>query len=189
MNFGDQSYKKIIEKAASLGYENEMNYWGCSQAVVSALIEAFGIGGVELLRASTALAGGIARRGNVCGALVGGLMMVGLLVGRDDLEMMQQYERGQEYADRLYVRFEEKMGTAICEEIQKRKFGKSFGMLSQKGRDEFREVGAHSPEGCPMVTQEGARLAAELIVQILIEGRSLARIVAKELLTTRVFIG
>ena len=37
-------------------------------------------------------AGGVARRGHVCGALTGGLMMIGFLTGRDDLEMFAQYK-------------------------------------------------------------------------------------------------
>jgi C_GCAxxG_C_C family probable redox protein len=180
MNPTGKEYEQIIEKAAQLGYENELKYFGCSQAVVSSLIEAFGIGGPDILRASTALAGGIARRGNVCGALAGGLMMVGLLVGRDDLEMNEQYQRGQLYGDKLYRKFEEKFGTAICAEIQKMKFGKTFDMLTEKGRELFIESGAHDPEGCPLVTGEGARLAAELMVEILKEGRAMARIVARE---------
>ena len=180
MNSTERDFEQLIEKAAQLGYENELKYFGCSQAVVSALIESFGIGSSDILRASTALAGGIARRGNVCGALVGGLMMVGLLVGRDDLEMNEQYQRGHAYGDKLYRRFEEKLGSAICAEIQKMKFGKTFDMLTEKGRENFIASGAHDPEGCPLVTKEGARLTAELIVEILKEGRAMARIVAKE---------
>lgn len=180
MDSEDKKYEAIIAKAATLGYENEMNYGGCSQSVVSALIEAFGLGGSDLLRASTPLAGGIARRGNVCGALAGGLLMVGLLTGRDDLEMGEQYQRGQEYANSLYIRFEEKMGSAICADIQKMKFGKAFDLLTQEGRDELHDGPGLSPDGCPRVTQEGAKLAAELMVEILKEGRPLARIVVKE---------
>jgi len=180
MNLTGKGYEQIVEKGAQLGYENELKYFGCSQAVVSALIESFGIGGPDILRASTALAAGIARRGNVCGALVGGLMMIGLLVGRDDLEMNEQYQRGQSYGDKLYRKFEKKFGTAICRDIQKIKFGKAFDMLTEKGREIFIESGAHEPEGCPAVTREGARLAAELMVEILKEGRAMARIVAKE---------
>jgi C_GCAxxG_C_C family probable redox protein len=96
----DANFEQIIEKATRLGYENELNYFGCSQAVVSALIETFGVGNADVLRASTAMAGGIARRGTVCGALVGGLMFIGVLVGRDDMEILEQYERGQQYGDK-----------------------------------------------------------------------------------------
>ena len=179
MNFDEENYAQIIEKAAQLGYENELKYFGCSQAVVSALIESFGIGGPDILRASTALGAGIARRGNVCGALVGGLMMLGFLVGRDDLDMDEQYQRGQDYGDKLYRRFEERFGTAICVEIHKMKFGKTFDMQTEKGRELFVASGGHDPEGCPLVTKEGARLAAALIVEIFKEGCAMARIVSR----------
>ena len=93
-------------------------------------------------------------------------MMVGLLVGRDNLEIDEHYQRGQAYGDKLYRRFEEKLGSAICTEIQKKKFGESFDMLTELGRQRFIASGGHKPEGCPLVTREGARLAAELIVEI-----------------------
>ena len=179
MNNYDVNYRDLIEKAAQRGFENEHKYTGCSQAVVAALIESFGFGSPDILRASSALAGGIARRGNVCGALNGGLMMIGLLVGRDDLEMIEQYQRGMSYADKLYRRFEEKVGTALCAEIQIKKFGKRYDMLTQEGRDEFHNAGAHDPEGCALVVREGARLAAELIVEIINEGRPMAQLIAK----------
>ena len=76
-------------------------------------------------------------------------------------------------------RFEEALGTPICAEIQKKKFGEVFDMLTKEGRRHFIESGAHDPDGCPTVTGEGARLAAELMVEILKEGRAMARIVAK----------
>lgn len=184
MNPDGKGYERIVEKAAQLAYQNELDYMGCSQACVSALIEAFGgIGGPDILRASTALAAGIARRGNVCGVLVGGLMMVGLLVGRDDMEMLEQYQRGQAYGDKLYRRFEEKLGSAICSDIQKIKYGKVFDLLTEEGREVFHESGAFGPEGCAVVIREGTRLAAELMVEILNEGRAMARIVARGLVT------
>ena len=169
MNLVGMTYDQLIEKAEKRGYENELKYFGCSQAVVSALIETFGIGDANLLRASTALAGGIARRGNVCGALVGGILFIGLLVGRDDMEIFEQYDRGQRYGGELYKRFEQTFNTTICSEIQKTKFGKSFDMLTQEGRNEFIESGAHASDGCPVVTGTGARLTAELMVEILKE--------------------
>ena len=92
MNLENQQYKQRIDKAAQLAHEYELKYFGCSQTTLAGLIEAFGIGGQDLLRASTCLAGGMARRGHVCGALSGGLMMIGFLTGRDDLEMFPQYQ-------------------------------------------------------------------------------------------------
>ena len=173
----DQGYEKLIAKATKLGYHNEMKYWGCSQAVVSALIETFGVGGPDMLRISTVFAGGLARRGKTCGALTGGLIMIGFLTGRDDLDMWDQYVRGMGYADKLYQNFEKHFGTTTCAEIQKARFGKSFNLLNEDEMKSFLDEGAHGENGCPKVTQEGARLAAEVIVEILQE-RPLARILA-----------
>jgi C_GCAxxG_C_C family probable redox protein len=173
----DQRYEKMVEEATKLGYRNEMEYWGCSQAVVSALIESFGIGGPDMLRISTVFAGGLARRGKTCGALTGGLIVIGFLAGRDDLEIWDQYERGMDYAGKLYQRFEKSFGTTACAEIQVARFGKSFDLLTEEGKQNFYDAGAHSQNGCPEITQEGARLAAEIVVEILQE-RPLARILA-----------
>jgi len=171
----DSKYEKMIEKATHLGYYNEMEYWGCSQAVVSALIETFGVGGPDMLRISTVFAGGLARTGQTCGALTGGLIMISFLTGRDDLDMWEQYVRGMGYANKLYDNFEKSFGTTTCAEIQKARFGKCFNLLNPDELDSFLEAGAHAEDGCPKVTQEGARLAAEIIVEILQE-RPLARI-------------
>ena len=103
--------------------------------------------------------------------------MIGFLAGRDDLEIWDQYERGMDYADKLYQKFEKAVGTTTCAEIQKLRFGKSYDLLTEEGKKSFYEEGAHSPNGCPEVTMEGARLAAEIMVEILQE-RPLARILA-----------
>lgn len=179
MRSKDQTYQEIIEKAAELGYRYETNYHGCSQAVVAALQDAFGIGGPDILRASTAFAGGVVRRGIVCGALTGGLMMIGFLAGRDDLEMGDQYQRGMGFADELYRKFEEELGTTSCPNIQQEKFGKTFDLLTQEGRDAIHEAMAQNPEGCQAVTREAARLAAEVMVEILTQGPPLAKMLAR----------
>ena len=89
----DELYKDVIERAAELAFVYEKTYYGCSQTTLAALIEAFGVGGPDLLRASTCLAGGVALHGNVCGVLTAGMMMIGYLAGRDDLQMFDQYQR------------------------------------------------------------------------------------------------
>lgn len=172
----EEGYQRMLEKATQLGYQYELSYFGCSQAVVAALIEAFGIGGPDILRASTILSGGIARSGKgTCGALTGGLLMIGLLIGRDDLEMREQYLRAHDIAYTLYKRFEKEVGSVVCEENQKRLYGRTFDMTTEEGREDFIAAGAHSPEGCATITREGARLAAETIIEILKKGTPFAR--------------
>lgn len=179
MNLVNQQYRPLIDKAAQLAYEYELKYFGCSQTTLAGLIEAFGIGGQDLLRASTCLAGGIARRGHVCGALSGGLMMIGFLTGRDDLEMFPQYQRAMDYGNRLYMKFRDEFGTVSCSEIQKIKFGRSFDLQNPEEREALHNKMAEMKDGCQSVTSAGARLAGEVVCEILAQGLPLPRMLTK----------
>jgi C_GCAxxG_C_C family probable redox protein len=64
---------------------------GCSQAVLLALQEAFKIGDEKSFKSATVISGGVARRGETCGALIGGLLALGLVVGREDITNTQVY--------------------------------------------------------------------------------------------------
>jgi C_GCAxxG_C_C family probable redox protein len=177
MNSKDSLYREAIKKATQLAYDYESRYFGCSQATMAGLIEAFGIGGANLLRASTCLAGGIARRGHVCGALTAGLMMIGFLTGRDDLAMFDQYQRAMDYGNLLYAKFEEEFGTVSCPAIQELKFGRRYDLQSGEEREELHKRMAKTGQGCQGVTSAGARMAAEIIAEILESGPPFARIV------------
>jgi C_GCAxxG_C_C family probable redox protein len=175
----EHELEKMIKKATELSYDYELKYFGCSQTTVAGLIEAFGIGGPDLLRASTCLAGGVARRGHVCGALTGGLMLIGYLTGRDDLEMFPQYQRAMDYGNMLYRKFQEEFGTVSCSEIQKLKFGRIFDLQDPQEREELHKRMAEIGDGCQSVTSAGARIAAEIIVEILKQGIPLATMLAQ----------
>jgi C_GCAxxG_C_C family probable redox protein len=175
----EQDLEKMIKKATELAYDYELKYFGCSQTTVAGLIEAFGIGGPDLLRASSCLAGGVARRGHVCGALTGGLMLIGYLTGRDDLEMFPQYQRAMDYGNMFYRKFQEEFGTVSCSEIQKLKFGRTFDLQDPQEREELHKRMAEIGDGCQSVTSAGARIAAEIIVEILKQGIPLATMLAQ----------
>ncbi len=166
MNNIKTKYENASERAAQLAYEFEKKYFGCSQATLAALIQAFGVGGTDLLRSSTCLAGGIARRGHVCGGLTGGLLMIGYLTGRDDLEMFSQYGRAMEYGNTLYDRFQEELGSVNCSEIQKIKYGREFDLQNQDDREELHRKMSEMDDGCQAVTSAAARITAEIISEI-----------------------
>ncbi len=175
MNSPEQKYQAVIERAAELARRYEIEYFGCSQSTLAALMEAFGLGGRDMLRAATAFAGGVVRRGNVCGALSGGLMMIGHLAGRDDLQMTEQYQRGMGYADKLCRRFEDAYGSIVCREIQQRKYGRTFDLRREEDREALHAIMAKDPEACQAVTRDAARWAGEVVAEILREGPPMAR--------------
>lgn len=114
-----QNPEKLLEEIFELAVEYDMKYFGCTQAVLAALQEKLNVGNRDVLKAGSALAGGVARRGETCGALTGAIMAIGSLVGRERLEDMEQYYKAMEPATRVYTLFKEKIGHTLCWEIHK----------------------------------------------------------------------
>lgn len=164
----------VLEKAAREACLNEVRYHLCSQGTVAALMRGFGIHNPDVLRASTAFAGGGVRRGHMCGALSGALMFIGLLAGRDDLEMRDQAVRGLGYCDTLYRAFEERFGSVLCRDIQKDLYGREYELTRLEEREEMHALMEKMDFACPQVCGEAARMAARVALQILDSGHPLA---------------
>ncbi len=87
----------------------------CSQAIFAAYGEHLGLGRVDFdtcLKIASAFSGGIAQTGNVCGALTGALMALGLKYGSTEYE-----NRVNEIAVELLNEFESLNGTTICRDL------------------------------------------------------------------------
>jgi C_GCAxxG_C_C family probable redox protein len=175
----DEYFREIIDAAAEMAKNNEAEYHLCSQGTLAALMNTFGIHNPDVLRSSTAFAGGCVRRGNICGALSGALMFIGLLAGRDDLEMKDQAIRGMEYMDDLFKTFENRYGSVLCKDIQQKLYGRVFDLTKEQDRDELHEVMVDSEEGCPDVCGEAARFAAEVAINILEAGHPFANSIVR----------
>src|SRR5665647_2007318 len=73
----------LIEKARKKAFDNERNFGGCSQCVVGALKDTLGVVSNDVFKAATGLGGGIGLTGrSCCGALTGGVMVIGTFLGR-----------------------------------------------------------------------------------------------------------
>ncbi len=152
-------------------------YSGCSQSVLLALQEGLGIGDLESFKAATVLSGGVARRGETCGAILGALMGLGLVSGREEIEDTPQYTYAMgladEICDRFQQRLEEEFGfempleSTLCSEIQTRIYGRSFDLRNPKDRDAFLEAGGHSDEGCYKVCGVAAEVAVEKLLELM----------------------
>jgi C_GCAxxG_C_C family probable redox protein len=144
------------------------------------LQEEFDMGDLQSFKAATVLAGGVAKRGETCGALLGALMALGLAVGRERMEDTDRYRQAMEPAQRISQRFQEEIqaqfetslsgDTTLCRDIQAAIYGRSFNMNNPEDYNAFLESGGHSAEGCPKVCAVAAQVAAEEIIR-LEEGR------------------
>lgn len=100
------------EKALSL-FSNNFN---CSQAVFTAFASDFGIDEKTALMLGTSFGGG-ARNGEICGAVSGALLVLGLKYGHYDAEDNEQKSRAYEIAVDYTKRFKEKNGSIVCRDL------------------------------------------------------------------------
>ena len=158
---------ELFDKAYQLAYKYEAKLGSCPQCVLAALYKVFDIGDPKIIQAADSLAGGTAlSTQGTCGALVGGMLAIGIVAGRDyeDFKMGMTKRRVFKFARELYDRFVEEYGSPVCCGVQKKLFGKSFNLLDPKDYAAFEEAGAHVDK-CPSVSGNVARWAAEIIVK------------------------
>ena len=88
--------------------------FNCSQSVFSVFAPQFGVDEATALKLASPFGAGLARRGEVCGAVNGALLTLGLArgaetpAGKDEI-----YRLSQEFMHR----FEEKHATLLCREL------------------------------------------------------------------------
>jgi C_GCAxxG_C_C family probable redox protein len=169
------SREKLLDRLAWAAYNNDRIYEGCSRSVLHALQSHLHLEGGGALKASTALAGGIARMGETCGALIGGIMAIGLVLGSEDLADIQAYRDTMAASYLMYDRFKQEMGSTNCFEIQTTLFGRSFDFKRDEDAEAWYEAGGL--EKCPLVCGVAARISGDIIVDLLEAGDESALLV------------
>jgi len=158
--------EQLFRTIEQYAYDAEVIYWGCSQAVLDALQRHLNLGNGETFKAASAFAGGVARTREVCGALLGGIMVIGLAYGRTKFEAgkvgleQSDYLEAQVRASRLCERFKEKFTSLRCDDVRRLVREPDFKEYTRYNTLESFED--HSK--CGNVTGPAARLAAEIIL-------------------------
>jgi len=134
----------------------------CAQASFAALDEHFALGGGATLKALTPLPG-IALRGETCGAVVGPLLALGLVFGRERLDDRAGLVQALPPAREFCRRFEAEIGSTRCTEILEANLGRSFDLARQADFVAYCDCGG--VESCTAVIRAGVRLAAKIIFE------------------------
>lgn len=91
--------------------------FNCAQAVCSAFAPALGLDERLALKVAQAFGGGIAHRGETCGALSGAIIVLGLKYGK--VEASDDAARDQTYAKvgQLFDGFAARHGSCLCRDL------------------------------------------------------------------------
>jgi C_GCAxxG_C_C family probable redox protein len=109
-HFTDDIYKRI--------FEMEIKYHGCSQVIVKSFLDVFEEDNPLVTMVSSPFAAGMALTGNNCGALIGGLMVLGMVYGRREVkEGMEGLLLGIRPMRKLVKHFESKHHHLNCRDL------------------------------------------------------------------------
>jgi len=158
------SKEELLDKIEKAAQSYEGNYHGCSRCVLLALQEHLNLGDGLTFQASTPFAGGIAMRGETCGALLGGLLAVGLATASKEIEDEAALFGTMAAGFRYARRFVKAIGNSICRDIMEARLGCFFNIADPKEYEQFKEAGGYTE--CPKVVGEASRLAAEFILEL-----------------------
>jgi mannitol-1-phosphate 5-dehydrogenase len=156
----------LYKKAWSLGFSSEKAIRGCAQCTLKALFELTGVKDSNLFSAASGFSGGMAIVGDgVCGGYSGGVLFMGMLMGRRlefaDADKDRQY-KSYDMAQKLHDRFIETYGSITCSEIHRKIFGKAYILKTKAVRDEFERAGAHIDK-CTSVIGQATMWVTELL--------------------------
>ncbi len=136
----------------------------CAQASFLTLQEAFGLPGGTILKALTPLPG-IAERGETCGAVIGSLMALGLVFGREHMEDSATWQASLVPARTFCTRFEKELGSTQCGDLLEKHSGKRYNLADPVERAEFIAARPGPTEVCGRIVTTAVRLTAEVIFE------------------------
>lgn len=88
--------------------------YNCAQSVLYAYGPDLGLDGETALKVATGLGAGMGRRGEVCGAVTGGILALGLRYGRGGQQDRSATENTYRKTSELMERFEQRHGSCSC---------------------------------------------------------------------------
>jgi C_GCAxxG_C_C family probable redox protein len=150
----DARRKNVSEVSEAV--ERFCNGCNCSQSVLAAYAERYGLDQATAMRIATGLGGGIGRMGGTCGTLTGAALVIGLEMGPTVQGDQVAKDRTYKATRHLQKRFIEKHGSNQCKELLGLDLGVESEYLEAKESDVFKTR-------CPNFVETAVSLLNEII--------------------------
>jgi C_GCAxxG_C_C family probable redox protein len=158
--------RQILDRVQQRAEEYNFLFKNCPQGTALALMEEFGLGSMEIIKALCPFPG-VGGTGEICGAITGSLITFGLYFGSDNIMDFEATGGTIMTAQKFMAFFEDKVGYMHCSDIQEKVI---FGRNMDPGASEAHMEAFAKAKGfekCGLATGIGARLAAEFIIESL----------------------
>ena len=158
--------QQILDRVQQRAEEYNFLARNCARSTALAVMEEFGLGNLEIVKALSPFPG-FGGTGWMCGGVTGGLIALGLYFGSEDIQDYDAVGATIMAAREFMPRFEEQVGAVVCPTIHEDVvFGRYMDpAASPENMQAFAE--AQGFEKCGLLPGIGARLAAEIIIESL----------------------
>lgn len=130
--------------------------FNCSQAILSAYAEQLGLDRELSLKISGAFGGGMGRMGEICGAVTGAFMVIGLKYAKTRAEDEEKKEKTYRLVKEFVSRFKNRNGSIVCRELL------GFDISTPEGMEQIKERNLFSVL-CPKFVQDSAEILEEIL--------------------------
>jgi C_GCAxxG_C_C family probable redox protein len=132
--------------------------FSCSQAVLSAYCERFGLPREVALRLADGFGGGMGGLGKTCGAVTGAMMVLGLAHGRARADQQEAKMATRVSVRRLVQQFEACHGSVACRELLGCDIDTPERLQDARAKGLFATV-------CPALVRSAAKIAGDLLAE------------------------
>ena len=141
--------------------EKAVNYFSqklhCSQSVLAAFADECGITEEQAIKLGSCFGTGM-RKGEVCGACTGALMVLGALYGQYDKADANSRLVANEVNDKMMNRFKEKCGSYLCNDLLKCDISTKEGIEYAVKNNLFTEF-------CPKMVANAVDIVEQIIAE------------------------
>lgn len=130
--------------------------FACSQAVLAAFASDLGLPTETALKLAAPFGGGIARRGEMCGAVTGALMVIGLQAGTTSATDKDAKERTYDLAQQFLTRFHARHASTDCRGLLDCDISVPSELQRAREQGLFKTI-------CPAMVASAAEIVAELV--------------------------
>jgi len=124
---------------SDIATEKFLSGYNCAQSVLWSFAEDLRLDPETALKIACGFGAGMARRQEVCGAVTGGIMVLGLRHGRGERQDRTATEETYARTQELMRRFEAKHGTCNCRQLLD-----GCDLTTEEGRKAFKERDLHN---------------------------------------------
>jgi C_GCAxxG_C_C family probable redox protein len=155
----EEIYRELEQKVEKL----YPVYHSCSQPTLAALNDQFGLNADQTVTAIKLFAGGIAGKGETCGAVTGSLLAIGFKFDVKNKKDSAKPSNSMMYGGMFFDRFTKEFGSIRCREVMKHQYGKYIDFSNQ---EDLKIMSKPENKGkCLEVMKKAVCIAADIIIE------------------------